>query len=68
MSDEMGKVLEFKRKKAPTLTNRSDIIDYNTRIENIRRSVERINQLVADLRKDERFRSTTTNPDKDPPK
>lgn len=68
MSEQMGKVLEFKKRQQKPKTTVTDAMDYNTRMESIRKSLERINQLVADIRKDERFGYIRVDPSKEPPK
>lgn len=68
MSEQTGKVLEFKRKQEKPKTTVTDAMDYNTRMESIRKSLERINQLVADIRKDDRFGYIKTETNKEPPK
>ena len=56
----MGNVLEFKRRRKPQTAT---AVDFGDRVQNIRHSLDRINTLMADLKKmTEERRERKTNP------
>jgi hypothetical protein len=61
----MGKVIPFRPKKAPIEPASNK--DYQDRMDSIKKSLERINQLVADIRNQSRFGYIKTETNRDPP-